>query len=312
MAAEAVRHLPHGGAAIPPTRECPSRWDRPGIVTPVNRLPDFLIVGAQKAATTSLWAYLRGHPEVFMPAMKEPNYFIREGNWSLGLDWYRSLFAGCRKDEVAGEASPGYSAFPIFSGAPGRIAATGPDAKIIYLIREPVERMISSWFQSRCDALEDRPLPESLLLQMKYVDLSRYATQLERYLEYVDRNSILVLRAEDLSDDPSGTVARACQFIGVDSDRISSDLKQRHNVSSGRAVSRRHMLIFKGLPTGPLQPSVKARLMARKSRLTHRPLRPTELRISDELREALRDDLVPEMQRLRSIVGPEMDLWGYA
>jgi Sulfotransferase domain len=282
------------------------------MVSPVKRLPEFLIVGAQKAATTSLWAYLRAHPEIFMPAMKEPNFFIREGNWSLGLDWYRSLFEAAREHEVTGEASPGYSAFPIFDGAPARIATTVPQAKIIYLIREPVERMISSWFQSRCDALEDRPLHESLLLQRKYVDLSRYATQIERYLECFDRNSILILRAEDLSADPAGTVDRACRFIGVEPGRITGDLGVRHNVSSGRLVARRGMLILRGLPTGPLRVTVRSRVISRRSRLTHRPLRPRELTISDELRETLRDDLVPEMQRLRSIVGPEMDLWGYA
>jgi hypothetical protein len=278
----------------------------------VGSLPDFLIIGAQKAATTSLWFYLRSHPDVFMPELKEPTFFIREGTWDRGLDWYQSLFAGRRPGQVAGEASPGYTAFPIFGGAAERIARTVPRAKIIYLIREPLQRMVSAWLQARSDAHDDRKLHESLLLQSRYLALSQYATQLERYLTYFDRNQLLVVRTEDLAADPASTILQVCSFLDVDPAGVTADLDHRHNTSSGKVVPRNQTLAASRMLTLAHQDDLAYQLKTSGSWVTHRRLRPGELQLDDDLRQRLQAYLRPEMQRLRAVVGPDLDLWGYA
>jgi hypothetical protein len=103
-------------------------------------LPDFLILGAQKAGTTALYAYLRWHPEITGPSWKEVSYFDR--HYRRGLSWYRGHFPIGAGDRLVGEASPGYLFHPL---APERVRATVPDAKLIALLRDPVDRALSHY-----------------------------------------------------------------------------------------------------------------------------------------------------------------------
>ncbi|MBC7173545.1 MAG: sulfotransferase domain-containing protein, partial [Polyangiaceae bacterium] len=97
-----------------------------------GRLPDFLIIGAAKSGTTTLFRYLINHSRVFDLAEKEPCFFDAEVNWGRGLDWYRNLFVGARDDQLCGEASTNYTRYPQVPGVPERIKRVVPDAKLIY------------------------------------------------------------------------------------------------------------------------------------------------------------------------------------
>lgn len=94
-------------------------------------LPNFLVIGAMKAGTTSMHRYLDAHPDVFMATQKELNFFIEELNWSKGLGWYEERFAEAGDATARGEASPGYAGYPVRRGVPERIAATLPDARFV-------------------------------------------------------------------------------------------------------------------------------------------------------------------------------------
>jgi Sulfotransferase domain len=277
-----------------------------------ERLPDFLIVGAKNAGANQLSNLLRSHPDVFMPSMREPSFFIDEGNWALGLDWYRSLFAGCSRDQIAGEASASYTAFPLYSGAPARIAAAVPGVKLIYLIREPLKRMESEWLQYRADALEDRPLRESLLFTTRYMALSHYATQLERYLEHIDRQALLIIRWEDLKAKPLATMREICLFLGIDPPKLAQDYTLGTNNQGAKIVPRRRTIIAMKLLRQVHRDDLALRLKMGSSILTHRSLPRSESHVDDDVRDQVRIYLRPDMQRLREIVGPQMDLWGYA
>src|SRR5204863_2222453 len=84
-------------------------------------LPNFLIIGAQKSGTTSLYRYLQMHPDVFMPRNKEPDFFVAERNWPMGLDWYEAHFAAARDAIAIGEASTTYTMYPHYAGVPERV-----------------------------------------------------------------------------------------------------------------------------------------------------------------------------------------------
>jgi len=132
-----------------------------------GRLPTFVIIGAAKCGTTSLAQQLSQHPEVFMAADKEPNFFIEQLTWSKGLDWYRSLFADAGQAKAVGEASTMYSDFPESAGAAARMAGVIPDAKLVYVVREPIARMKSlySWYVQA--GFETRSITEALLLDAR-------------------------------------------------------------------------------------------------------------------------------------------------
>ena len=114
-------------------------------------LPTFLIIGAMKGGTTSLHRYLRQHPEVFMPARKELNFFLdeytgppidppEERNWSRGIAWYKHQFADVARERAVGEASANYSRYPTYPGVAESIAAVVPNVRLVYLVRNPIDR----------------------------------------------------------------------------------------------------------------------------------------------------------------------------
>jgi len=121
-------------------------------------LPNFIIIGAQKCGTTSLHHYLDQHDEIVMSKVKELNFFNEELNWSKGLKWYEAHFQG--EGKMRGEASPHYTNYPMSPGVAKRMKEIVPDAKIIYLVRDPVERLISAYLDDVKGYLESRDIGE--------------------------------------------------------------------------------------------------------------------------------------------------------
>jgi hypothetical protein len=181
----------------------------------VGRLPDFVVIGVMKSGTTSFAAYLDQHPQVAVSKPKEPNFFADPGNWDKGLEWYKSLFPG--NVQVVGEASVFYTMMPEYGGAAERIRSTIPEVRLIYLVRDPIERM-RSMFIHRADKHQGtgRSLAESIELQPAYVEISRYGHQLEPYLELFGEEQILVLTTDELRTNPDAVLSRAFRHIGVD------------------------------------------------------------------------------------------------
>lgn len=273
-------------------------------------LPSFLVIGAQKAATTTVWSHLRRHPALFLPESKELNFFLEEGNWPRGMDWYRDQFATAPPGTLTGEASPGYTMWPIFSGVPERVAQHLPEVRLVYVVREPIARMEASWRQGRRDATEQRGLGQSLLLDTRYLALSSYATQLEQYLDCFDREQVLVVKSEDLARFPRPVMERIVAFIGADPDQLPPLDDARHNVSAGRTVPTRPTLAV----AAALR-RIQARRLALRLLHTDRPVLQRSLRHDEQcaparLRSLLERWLRPEMVRLEAIVGDGFDAWG--
>ena len=121
-------------------------------------LPNTFIIGAGKSGTTSLWLYLNRHPDIALSRNKEPAFFVRP-NFREDLDWYESLFEPAR---IVGEASTVYTAHPVFDGVPERIHSLVPTPKLIYLVRDPVERAISHYVEHISQGIESRSAIEAL------------------------------------------------------------------------------------------------------------------------------------------------------
>jgi hypothetical protein len=183
----------------------------------ITRLPNFIVIGAMKSGTTSLFHYLQAHPQVFMSPLKEVDFFAQDANWGRGLDWYRRQFDGAGDDVVAiGEASTSYSKYPEYDGVPERIAATLPDVRLIYVVRDPVERIRSHYQHRSLVGAEREPLEVAVLGDPRYVDCSRYAFQIERYLRVFPRDRLLVVSSEDLRSRRAQTMRRIYRFLDVD------------------------------------------------------------------------------------------------
>ena len=257
-------------------------------------LPNLLIIGAQKCGTTSLHAYLDLHPEVHMAAEKELDFFIADRAWRNGPDWYAARF---RDDApVRGEASPNYTGWPVWDGVPERAARLVPDARLVYLVRDPLERIESHYLQRRLEdgergdiatAIGDVDDPQNL-----FVARSRYATQLERWLEHFPQEGVLVLPAEDLRDRRRAAVAAVLAHVGLD-DGVDAELLQaEHHRSEDKGELPRLL--------GVMPARVRRRL---RGQTVERQ------RLPGALRERLAELLAPEAQRLRALTGLRFEAW---
>jgi hypothetical protein len=284
-------------------------------------LPTFLIIGAGKAGTTSVNYYLGLHPEIQMSPRKETNFFAGPPNgkpYAIGqvesVEEYEQLFDPAVG--VRGETSPNYAAYPIRSGAPARMKELVPEAKVIYLVRDPVSRSVSHHQHLRASSGEKRTLPELLaetpdFSQTATTCFSLYATQLEQYLPHFPQERILVLDQADLQRDRGGTLREIFEFLEVDPDFTSPEFdaqllqtKDRRTYPAGYDVFVHKVLH----PAGRvISPPLRRSLRTGFERALFRPLPPPEL--DDASRERLEEVFAPEAERLRAMTGKPFAGW---
>ncbi len=197
-------------------------------------LPNLVVIGGLKCGTTSLHHYLNLHPEIAMSRPKELNFFVAELNWELGPDWYASHFD--RSAPVRGETSPHYTNRPRFEGVAERMASLIGEARIVYMVRDPIDRMLSHYLHNVGGGYESRPLAEALADPASaYVDRSRYAMQIEPYLAAFAAERIAIVSREQLRDDREATMRRLFELCGVDPEFRSEQFEREWETGSGKA-----------------------------------------------------------------------------
>ena len=163
-----------------------------------GRLPDFIVIGAMKSGTSSLYQWLGRQPELELPAMKEPHFFSRDEAWRRGPGWYADLFPEA-PGKLVGEASTTYTNPDHCEAAAARMASVVPDARLIYVLRHPVARLRSHYRHAVLRGEERRPLGEVLADPAnRYLRRSLYHACLAPYLAHFDRSQICLVRFEDL------------------------------------------------------------------------------------------------------------------
>ena len=194
--------------------------------------PNLFIVGAMKSGTTSLHAYLDSHPQIYMSEFKEPEYFAKESVLSNGEEWYLDLFATAKDASVIGESSTVYTNFPHFmTGVPERIAQFNPEARFIYLMRDPVQRTISDYWHRVCWFGETRDLFTAVQTDPIYTNISNYALQLEQYFNIFERDRLAIYTFEELTTNTLEVVQKLFAWLGVDATFVPPNLQQRRNVT---------------------------------------------------------------------------------
>lgn len=286
-------------------------------------LPNLLIIGAQKCGTTSLHRYLKLHPEVSMSVPKELNFFIVPdeelfpvGNWSRGLDWYRSHFT--QRTPVRGETSPNYTVYPFTEGVAERAASVVPAAKIIYMVRDPIDRIVSHYLHRFGQGEERRSLNDALAdidgagPGMTLVYRSMYFMQIERWTRCFPDSSVLVLAQEDLQAERADTLVRVFRFLGVDPSFSHEGFRALSNVSMEKRPSTRAAAWLRRERGGAAARATPARLRRRAaSVLGALGGSPAERRpvLSDARREQLESMLGEDADRLRAFTGRTFPTW---
>jgi hypothetical protein len=275
-------------------------------------LPNLIVIGAAKCGTTSLHEYLDQHPEISMSHEKELYFFVEEKNLGKGLEWYESQFDSSAP--VRGESSPGYSAFPLYRGVPERMADTIPDAKLIYLVRDPIERIVSHYTHRTVNWPDMATLEETLApsgLRDWLVTPSHYWLQIQRYLDCFPGEQILVVDSDELRHRRNETLERIFEFLGVDAGFRSPAFQRAHNSATGRTritSSGRRLSSILERTVGPSRTqALGARLPTAVKAAFKSEVEPPLL--PEPLRKELERELRGEVERLRAHTGLAFAGW---
>lgn len=288
------------------------------------RLPDFLIIGAAKSGTTTLHELIGRHPRVFISHVKEPEFFAVDSVYERGLSWYHALFKEAKEHQLCCEASTAYTRSPQFPRAAERIARTIPDAKLIYLLRHPIDRAYSHYVHRVTRELyPHQPIRWTFEEHVKNdpmcLDGSRYMDQIEQYLGHFAKESLLVLLTEDLEKDPKRIVREAWDFLGLDEvDFGDEDVRGNESQSIREGRIRRYIMSplnkipgvkgFKSLVPKAWKDRVFSMLenssYGRRVKQEHTPPK-----MLPETRKRLVEEFRPLNKRLSEFMGRDLSHW---
>jgi hypothetical protein len=302
-----------------------------------GRLPDFLLLGAPKAGTTALHAALAGHPELFLSPVKEPKYYLcgdspppaytGPGDAHSNREWiwqrqrYLDLFADAGDDQLAGESTPFYL---YHRDARRRISADLPRAKLIAVLRDPVDRAYSNWMHLWADGLEPcADVVEACEREQRRIDagwapfwhyrsMGMYGRQLADLFEHFPREQVLVLRYRRLVDDPRAALNRVCRFLGVSENVVTEIPKgnSRPFVNPGIRTTLLGPVLRAGAKGGQFLPPQVWRTASKpligqlhQRGDVHRP------RLTPEQGEILRTPFLEDIDLLEELLDESFDDW---
>ena len=301
------------------------------------RLPDFFVIGAPKAGTSALHSALAQHPHLFLSKVKEPKYYMcgdspppaykgpgdahSNQEWIWQRERYRDLFRDAPDDALVGESTPFY----LYNrDARRRIAVDRPDARLIAVLRDPVDRAYSNWMHLWMDGLEPRgDVVEAVRREKERIDdgwapfwhyssLGMYGRQVKDLFDHFPREQVLLLRYKQLVDTPDDVLNRVFDFLGVEGREVESIPadNSRPFVKNGVRARTVGPVIRAGASVGQFLPPKVWRTVSRPliSQL-HRGGEPTRPRLTPEQRTALLEPHLEDIALLEEITGESFEQW---
>ncbi|WP_147127635.1 sulfotransferase family protein [Shimia ponticola] len=291
-----------------------------GEVTPISAHPDqfLFVIGAMKSGTTSVFRLLSNHPQVCRPAEKEPDFFSDNDVWANGFDAYYNLWEWLPgKHVVALEASTSYAKFPMLPHVPDRMSTlSGARMKFVYIVRNPIERIESharhalyeGWFNG---------LNLSNDGTSSLIECTKYAQQIDQYVQRFPAEDLLILTNDELRSDPRGAVLKICEHAGLDPKMLpEADLEKAND---GGQYSRARWSNTFAQSKAPVSMAIKyvLKLVVGLERLRRwhnsDALRVTGPRyqLDETERAEVMEILTPDLRRLRDTYGVDIKgLWG--
>ena len=296
------------------------------------RLPDFYIIGAMKAGSTTLDATLRRHPSLFLCPIKEPQFFSRDHVYAKGLEWYGSLFDDASDNQLVGESSTCYSRDPVYPDACARIAQHTPDAKFLYIVRHPVDRFVSHYGHAIRvmirDGASDIPTFRRFIEEDEEAHAAGlYAHQHAIYADRFGADRVKIVLFEELRSDARAHLDEIQRFLGVDPIDLTDDgALPRFNAREDvvRRTAARHLVrtvrdapvvssLRKLVPSGLRGKARKSLLSTlEKSAATSGASSEVESRIeplTDELRALILERYAPSTERFEQLIGRQLPEW---
>ncbi len=293
-----------------------------------TRKIDFLIIGAQKAGTTSLYEYLGQHPEIFLPELKELHYFSRNEFYNQGERYLNVYYKRAKNESLLGGAN---AQLLYFSQAARRIQEYNPRMKLIAVLRNPIDRAYSAYWFARSRGTEKSPSFEEALAkeaerarrgyteraELTYLGHGRYGEQLAHYCSTFGRDHVLTLLSEDLDDATALTVARTLRWLGLSEDISAIDMERRANVSGMPRFRLLQTLLRSGdsWPKRTFRRFTSPQFRYHLMRFIRRPLLTRNIRpyryppMDPDTRARLADHFTPLNSELGELIGRDLSHW---
>lgn len=275
--------------------------------------PDFIVIGAMKCGTSTVCAYLEDHPDVFMVPGGEPNFFSHDDNFAKGAAEYEKIFVARQDEILCGEGSNDYAAGALYPQSAGRMAAYRPDLKLIYIVRHPLERIISAWIQNRANSGDlVPPTPDQAVRELPdlFVDQSLYWKNISLYRAQFPDAQIFIGFMEDLRADKVAFFADLCGFLQIP---VAKDVQRGHvNPSSGKIIPSKRFSTVNRLPfvkaakkilPKSLKTAVKRHFLSQK--ITEKP------QFSPETSRRILADIEPDAAQFLTHSGKPADFWRF-
>ncbi len=286
----------------------------------MDKKPNLFIIGASKCGTTTLWNMLNSHSKVFMSTPKEP-WFFSFSDFHKRLDEYHALFKDVNEEKIIGEASPIYSETTLIPDIAERLYSYNPDAKIIYVIREPIGRLKSAWRQTLSTGhwhthiyknytdvevpLMPKNFKKAIFEYPTFLEACKYWTHVESYKQYFKDQNILLLFFEDLATDPLEVYQRMCDFLEIKPE-INDAIFKKENSSVGKKRARtwyiklqKHQRLFT--------------LLKATARLFKISIGPKEInykvKISEKTESEIYEILTPEIEKVLKYANKPLNFW---
>jgi hypothetical protein len=287
------------------------------------RTPNLIVIGAMNCGTSALHYYLGMHPEISMSSPKELDFFAAEpevpdwmrvggeveqriiagtaGNWAKGAEWYLGHFDAAAP--VRGEASPAYT-YPWHRRAAERLAEFAPDARLVLLVRDPLEQAVSQYVMHRGAGVEPRPIEEALADPLGvYGARAHFGICAEPFYQAFGPERILVKRQETLRADRRRAIGQIFEFAGVDASFWDARMERERHATAGHGRRRRLFARLKQSRLGPLGARLPAEWRYRIESAFSSGESEARPQLSDRLGERWREALAPDVERLRELAG---------
>jgi len=291
-------------------------------------LPNFLVCGTMKGGTTSLYYYLKAHPEIYFPEKKEIHFF--DLNFNRGIEFYKKYFLNVKSNHKAvGEVTPAYM---YFKNIPELIHEVLPDVKLIFILRNPVDRAyshywhaVTKWgveylsFEQAINAEPERISKGSPYYRYySYLDRGKYVLQLKRFRKYFSKDQMFILITEELKRDPFGSLKQIFNFLEVDITKYDfTKTFQKHNTGYSPKALKLHMTLNRvfGAKIGPKEKFLgywyrrSLRLLRKNKRLWELFFTPNYPKLSLETKNVLLKYFEPYNKKLEVFLGRKIKVW---
>ena len=279
----------------------------------MSELPNLLVIGAMKSGTTSLHDYLNMHPDIFMSEIKELDFFLEDRNWNRGMQWYKDQFP--INSLFRGESSQNYSKCTQFTGVADRVFQTLKNPKFIYIVRDPIDRILSHHNESQSveQGWSPKDLDKYLLqnLNNKYINTSKYYMQIQAYLKYTDLKNIHVLTLERLKESPAEELNRIFSFLGVKNFNVNETIKKNSSGTKiqttfmGKIARSKILSSLKGIISNDLKNRLKESLLYKK--IIFKKVKPAKLSI--ETKRKIAEYILDDIKQFEKLFDLDTSQW---